>query len=840
MKKAFVSNLKMKKLFNSILYFIFIGLIFTSVLLKAQTTPTGGGTTTSTPVNATPGNVSGISDAQLGDLMQKAQASGMSDQQIKDAAAARGYSDADINSLQGRINTLRSANSQTLPQPADAVAKTNNVNAVSASGKANVQSAGSGVFGAELFNNSNLTFEPNLRIPTPQNYLLGPDDQLIINVYGNSQVDWRLLINPDGNIQIPGIGLVYVGSKTIEQASALIKAKLIANHYAIGNGTNVAVSLGNIRSIKVMLVGEVARPGTYTISSLSTVFNALYVSGGPGVNGSFRQIEVIRDNALIRKLDIYDFLLKADQRNNIQLKDGDIIRIPTYNVKVTLTGEVKRPGIYEVLPGETLHNVINFAGGFNEYAFTSTIKVIQLTPQDRRITDIKAADFDNYIPLRADHFVIDRIFNSFENRVTIAGAVYRPGAFELTAGLTVSQLIAKAAGLTPDAFTKRAFISRLKSDNTTQIIAFDIKAINEKTSPDILLKKEDVVSISSIFDLRDSYSVTINGEVRSGGNFNYVDSMTVEDLIIQAGGFTEGASTKRIAIARRITDSDPGKKNSAVSQVFTIDVDKDFKLSSASFKLQPFDIVSVYDLPGYERQRTVKIEGEVYYPGFYTITTKDEKISDLIKRAGGLTALADLNGGRLERVDELMANADKGKTDVNQLNQERYNRLSHIQRTLKDSTNTIFDQINNQYVGIDIKKVLSKPGSADDLNLMEGDVLYIPQMQQLVKVNGEVLFPSSTVYTNSKSFSDYIGNAGGYSTSALRRRIYVVYANGSVKATHSIFFFKSYPTIKPGSEIVVPKKPQRTPVTATEIGAIAASLTSAASVLIGIITLSKL
>lgn len=834
------STNQMKYFFNIVLV-IFIFISFVNITtVKAQNT-----TTTADPITTMPAKSDDVSDAQLRDMIQKAKASGMSDEQIRQAAIAKGMPEAEANKLQNRINIIRTskdanATDATEKRKVNKDGQTNTDDKTDNTSSAKtVDTGGPAIFGSELFSNNNLTFEPNLRIPTPQNYTLGPDDQVVINVYGNSQVDWKLNVSPDGYIQIPGIGLVSVSGKTIEQATGLIKSKLIGSHYAIGHGTNVAVSLGNIRSIKVTLVGEIVKPATYTLSSLSTVFNALYASGGPNNNGSFRQIQVIRDNMVIRTLDTYDFLLKGSQKDNIRLQDGDIVRVPTYKVRVTLTGQVKRPAIYEVLPGESLKDVIGFAGGFTDEAYTANIKAVQLTDQDRRVTDIKAGDFGNYIPLRGDYYTVDRILDSYENRVSIYGAVVRPGQFELDKGLTLSALITKAAGLRQDAFAARGFISRLKADNTTELIPFDVKAIVNKTTADILLKKEDVVSIPSIFDLRDQYSVTINGEVRNAGRFPYSDRMSVSDLIVQAGGFTESASSKRIEVARRIDNGDPNKKNSPTANISIINVDANFKVEGKPFILQPFDVVSVYTLPGYEKQRTVRVEGEVLYAGDYTISTKNERISDLVKRAGGLTVSADVEAGTLKRTNTLGIDAQKGKMDSAALQQEKLMRIQHIKKTLHDSTTNVDDQLRNELVGIDLKKILDKPGSKTDLILEEGDVLRIPKEQQLVKVNGEVLFPSSVVYERSKTLSDFVDNAGGFSPDALKRRAYVVYANGSVKATHSFLFIKSYPPIKAGSEIIIPKKSQRKGLSVSDFGAIIGTLASAAAVLIGVISLTR-
>lgn len=815
----------------ALLIFINYGNIQTS---KAQT-----GTTTSDPITTLPTKADDITDSQLRDLLQKAQATGMTDDQIRQAAIGKGMPETEVNKLQIRINAIRGIK-ETNTDNITIKPTSTGENAKSVTTVLPKTTDGLSIFGAEYFNNSNLTFEPNLRLPTPKNYILGPDDQVVIDIFGNSVAHWALTVSADGNISIPNIGLLNVSGKSIESVIGIVTSKLIANHYSIGHGTNVAVTVGNIRSIKVSLVGEIAKPGTYTLSALATVFNALYLSGGPNAIGSFRKISVIRNNSIIRTLDFYDFLLKSSQKDNIRLEDGDVISVPTYKVHVTMTGQIKRPAIYEVLPGESLRDVINFAGGFTDQAYTSSIKAIQVTDKDHKVTDISLADFSSYVPLRGDQYIIDPILNRYENRVSIYGAVYRPGQFELDSGLTLTRLITKAAGLSPNAFTSHGYISRLKTDNTLEIISFDLKSIMNKTSSDIALKREDVVTIPSIFDLRNAYTVTISGDIRSGGDFAYADKMSVEDLIIQAGGFTESASPKHISVARRVTDGDPNQKNSPVSNVFTIDVDDQFKFNASSFLLQPFDVVSVYSLPGYEKQRMVKIEGEVLYPGPYAITTKDEKISDLIKRAGGLNASADVDGGRLKRTDKLGVDNEKGKTDINELTQERADRLSHIQKTLKDSTTNTFDQLKNGYVGIDLREILKTPGSDIDLILEEGDVLRIPKQQQLVMVNGEVLFPSSVVFSSNKTLAGFVNNAGGFSPDALRRKAYVVYANGSVKSTHNFLFFRSYPTIKPGSEIIIPKRPVTKGLSATEVGSIAAALASAAAALIGVLSLAKL
>ena len=795
------------------------------------------------PQNLSSVSVNDLSDGQLRQIMQQAQATGMSDAQLLQTLQARGFSAEQSQILQNRVTALRKTTVPVSDEQSDlTVSRDLNYKADTAVNHGQANLTGMflpKIFGADIFRNSNITFEPNLKLATPVNYILGPDDQLNINVYGASLVNWKLNVSPEGNINIPGIGVLNVTGKTIEQATASIKSKLAANNYAIDRGTTVQVTLGNIRSIKVILIGEVVKPGTYTLPSLATAFNALSSAGGPNDNGSFRQIEIIRDNRIIKRLDVYDFLTKGDQKDNIGLQDQDIIRVPTYRTRVELAGEVKIPALFEVLPGETLQDVLRFAGGFTDQAYTARVKVSQISDQQRRISDVIEADYKNYIPLRGDKFTVQRILDRYENRVTINGSVFRPGEFELQKGLTLSQLIKNAGGVKEDAFTGRGNITRLKADNTIELIAFNVNDILNKSVPDIALQREDAVSISSIFDLRDQYRVTIKGEVRKQGEFAFAENMSVEDLIVLAGGFTQAASVKRVEVARRINDSDPKSKTSSLAQVFTIDVDAQLKSGEGNFKLMPFDIVSIYSLPGYEKQSVVKIEGEVVYPGYYTIRQKNERISDLIARAGGLTASADVSGGTLKRDNFAILGIDKNKTDTASVERERLDRINRIKQSNRDSTTVNENQLRNNFVGIDLKKILQQPGTSIDLILENSDFIRIPKQQQLVRVNGEVLYPSSVVYDSSKSFNDYISNAGGYAPTASKKGSYVVYANNSVRGTRKFLFFNIHPSVKPGSEIFVSKKPLRPGLSTTEILGFTTGLASLGAIILGIINLTK-
>ncbi len=810
----------------------------------------------SLPQNLSNINVKDLSDAQIRNLLQQAQASGYTDNQVLAQAQSRGMTDDQVQALQKRITDIRTKDGtntngnnldgiDTSTQKVGNNASNRKLNFITDTSsiirQRNLKDIYDGlkpkIFGADLFKDKNIKFEPNLKIATPLNYIVGPEDQILINVYGKSVANWKLDVSSEGNINIPGIGLLNVSGKTIEHATNLIKERLKASNYALGNGTSVQVNLGNIRSIKVIIIGQAFRPGTYTLPSLATVFNALYAAGGPAENGSFRLIQVIRNNKVVSHFDLYDFLTKGEQKNNLTLQDQDVIQIPTYRNRVELFGEVKIPGLFETLPGETLNDLLKFSGGFNEQAYTSKIKVVQVSDQQKKLTDVLENDFQAYTPIRGDKYIIEKILNRYENRVTISGAVFRPGEYELQKGITVSGLIANAAGLKEDAFEGRGNITRLKPDNTKELISFSLKDIVNKKTPDIFLQREDSVRIVSIFDLRDKYKVTIQGEVRKPGKFAYKDSMTVQDLIIEAGGFAEGGSSKRIEVARRINNGDPNSKNSIVAQVFSVNVDIALKNREGDFILKPYDIVSIYGLPGYEKQRTLKVEGEILYPGYYTIQQKNEKISDIILRAGGLTASADIEGGTLKRSNLAILGVEKNKADTLELQKERIERLNRLKKTFKDSTKTEDTVARNNFVGIDLKEILEKPGSDIDLLVEDGDVIRIPKKQQVVRVNGDVLFPSAVVFNNGKNFNDYVLNAGGYSPRAYKSGAYIVYPNGTVRGTKHFLFFRTHPDVKPGSEIYVPKKPEPKGDTGVQILGYATAIASLASIIITIIKL---
>lgn len=781
-----------------------------------------------------------MTDAQIRGFLRQVEASGLGEDQLEQIAAARGMDPSEVAKLRQRAEKLKRQEPTTRTKPkAD---KARIVNGAASEEMAQEQERAatapvlterqqqlrSKIFGAALFANSNLTFEPNLRLATPVDYQIGPDDEILIDIYGYSEASYQLKVSPEGTINIPMVGVVPVSGATIEQASSRIRSRLSKIYTGINNGsTSLSISLGNIRSIRVVLTGDVVKPGTYSLPSVATVFNALYASGGPTENGSFRTIQVIRGGSVVAVLDVYDFLLYGSLKNNIRLQDQDVIRIPTYRNRVEVTGQVKREGIFEMIPGESFTDLLRFAGDFNERAYKARVKVLKNTETERKIEDITSSQFGMYNPTSGDQFFVEEILERFQNRVRVNGSVFRPGEYELTEGLTLSQLISRAEGLKEDAFANRGYITRTKNDLTTEIISFSTADVIAGKAADVPLKREDIISIPSIFDLKEEYRLSIDGEVRNPGSFPYAENTTLDELIIKAGGLRESALPKRVEVSRRVKNSNAFSDTAVIAQVFYVDIDRDLKKASA-FVLKPFDIVSVRSAPGYQVQKQVRIEGEVLYPGTYTIVNKNERISDLIKRAGGLTVFAYDEGASLKRVGK--------KVTQSEVEQEQYKlqQFQSLQKLNNDSAdvNLADVSIRNDYVGIDLPRILRRPQASYDLILEDGDVLNIPKQLQTVKISGEVLSPSSVLYSGTKSFKQYVRESGGFSPKALKKRSYVIYANGGVASTRKFLLLNFYPTVKPGAEVFVPQKEDRkNRLSTTEIVSISTGLATIATLI---------
>lgn len=759
--------------------------------------------------------VSQISDEQLKQLIRRADEQGITDQQIETQAMVRGLPRSEAVQLRSRINRLRMEMRTTDRQQVqvDTLQQTDQDSLLQAQREISEEltEEEKKVFGYKLFNSQNLTFEPSMNIPTPENYQVGPGDELVIEIWGASEASYRLPVNRDGNIQVPNLGPIYINGLTIEEAGSIIKSRLTSIYAGLESPTNTyaSVSLGTVRSIKVNLVGEVRRPGTYTLSSLSTVFNALYLSGGPTLNGTFREVHVRRNNEVVATLDVYDFVLNGNHENNILLRDQDVIWVGTYDRRVETIGEVKRPGYYEVLEDEPLSKVIEYSGGFTDEAYTHRIKITRKTGREKQVKDVSNEEIEAFTLENGDVIAVDSILDRYENRVEIFGSVFRTGEYELTEGLTVGKLIAKAEGVKEDAFLDRAFIFRKQSDLSEEVLSINLRGILSGEVPDEPLQREDAVRVLSVFDLREEFTVEIRGEVQMNGEFPYRENMTLEDLISLAGGFKESASRSRIEVARRIKNVQSTEETFQTAEIFQFEVGDDLalRLSDAQFTLQPFDQVYVRKSPAYEKQDAAAVKGEVNFPGEYVIKNKDERISDLVARAGGLTQYAHLEGAKLIRLnpsflEEIEERELLGGDSLlpRPLRPLQTRGRSGYARNLEPETETI---------GIDLAEILQNPRSKYDLILQAGDTLRIPKELQTVKLSGEVLYPVSARFDESKGFSSYISQAGGFTQDADKKRSYIVYANGAVDRTNKVLFFNDYPKVKPGAEIIVPTKPER-------------------------------
>ena len=770
-----------------------------------------------------------LSDADILKYQQQLKQSGLSEAQAEQLALTKGFPAAEIAKLRQRlaaltVNKVSAANQDntTVNSAREEVRIENPTEKIQVNPK---------IFGSELFSTASLSFQPDLKIATPVNYQLGPDDELQIAVYGLQEASFNLTVSPDGTIYIPNVGEIKVSGYTVEEARERIRSRMASIYSSLRSGSSkLSINLGKIRSFRVTILGS-AKPGTYTVSSLSTVFNALYVSGGPGINGSFREIELIRQNKVERKIDLYDFLLTGSEADNVRLQENDIIRIPVYKNRVEIAGEMKRPGIFEMLPGETLIDLLRFASGFTDNAYKASIKVIQLTDKEKRVQDINQTAYAIYSPRPGDYFEVSQILNRFQNRVTISGAVFRPGIFEITPNLTVGQLIKNAEGLREDAYTKRAQLIRLQPDLTTEIISFDVAQVLQGSN-DILLKREDQVIISSIFDLKDEFSVSIQGEVRRPGNYRYVDSISLKDLILQAGGFTDAAFPQRIEIARLIRRDTLTAQDIRLSEIINIRDVNDLALNNQNIALKPFDVVTVRRLPGYLGLRSVSVTGQVQYPGPYVLSNRAERISDLLKRAGGLAPEAFAAGAYLKRVNEKNIT-----TEINAAKVEK------IQKQLKDSSGQVVASVARPYdqIPLDLTLIMARPGIDMDLILKPGDELFIPRNDEEIKVTGEVLYPTQAPFNRNNNLKDYIADAGGFTDNARKNKVYLLYPNGKAAKTSHFLFFRSYPAIKPGSEIIVPtySPKEKGKGNTAETLAIASVAASLAAVIIAIIKLVK-
>lgn len=791
-------------------------------------------------IGTNPGGIKSdqVTDEQLKKGLQQALDAGMTPTEIEAMARAKGMSPTEIQKLKARAEMLSGKRSgtqnggttqsnekagfnyKTIDYPDYFKSRSKN------GPQATIDDRNFGFF---LFTNNDLSFEPSINIATPKNYQLGPDDNLAIDIWGASQANYEMTISANGNINIDNLGPIFLNGLTIEEATRKIKRELSRIYSGLSQGnTFLKVSLSSIRSIKVNIVGDVTLPGTYNLSSLASVFNAMYAAGGPSSNGSLRNIKVIRGNKTVAELDFYEFLLKGIQPNNMRLQDQDVIFVAPYINRVEIAGQVKRNKLFDIKPNETLKDLIYFAGGFTGKAYTQRIKVFRKTGKENQVLDI-AFDQQGMVKLQnGDSIRVDSVLNRYENRVIIKGAVMRPGVFAIDSVTTLKQLIKKADGLREDVFKNRILVFRLRNDFTREVIPIDLAQLMN-SNLDFPLQREDSVSIPSISDLRERYTVTIEGEVANPGVFPFNENTRVEDLVIQAGGLLETASMAHLEIARRIRDNQSISTNNQLAQTFQFAISKDLKFSDSAtqFILQPFDQVFIRRSPAYTPQLLVSIEGEVTFPGRYSITSRTERISDLIKRAGNITSEAYMKGASLVR--QLSAGQ--------RLREKALETISNMKDSTKES---VLNRAKYSTIGVDLDKILKNPGSPNDLLLQQGDSLRILKQSQTVQISGAVYNPNVIPFMSGMRLNRYVSYAGGYTREAVKSNVYVVYANGSVKKATRYFFFKSYPRLEPGAEIIVPmRSKEKRGLSLMETMTISTALSSLALIVITIVKTVK-
>ena len=679
------------------------------------------------------------------------------------------------------------------------------------------------IFGSELFDNPTLNFEPNLKLATPVNYVLGPGDELQISVYGVQEYSASVPVNMEGKVSIQFVGQISVSGMTIESASQKIKSA-IANVYGTvrAGQSQVSVSLSRIRTIKVTLIGS-KQPGNYSVSSLATVYNALFLGGGPGKNGSYRNIELLRNNKVYRIVDIYNFLVNGNQSDNVGLKDNDVIRIPAYTQRVTVEGQVKRPGIFEMKAGESFKDLLTFASGFNEFAYSASVNVLQKTGKDFKVRDIKASEYGSYKPLAGDVYRVSKILNRFENRIQIYGSVFRPDTYSFYEGMRISDLVTQADGLKEDAYTKRARIVRLKPDLTTEMVQVNLeKALAGDREADITLRKEDIVTVYSVLDFVEEYKITIEGEIRKPGVYDYQENLTLNDLLIQAGGLT-GSASKRVEVARMVQSEEIDNANPIKAQLFNLEITADNNEQIKNFELQPFDAINIRRMAVYEKPEMVIVSGAVNYSGKYVLANKIERIYDVIQRAGGLTAIANLDGVKIKRPIQAKQIEDLENVDLN------LGKKDSIQKKL---TKKLKEEIKYATIPVEWRKIVKNPTDNTNVTLFPGDEIEVATYSESVKVVGNVLLTSEIPYEKGRGFEYYLGAVGGVDAKAWKEKAYIIYPNGKAAVSSSFFFIRSYPTVLPGSQIVVPEKPEIKKMSTGEWVSIGSIITSIALLIV--------
>ncbi len=679
---------------------------------------------------------------------------------------------------------------------------------------------GKHVFGRDIFNKKNLSFEPAMNVSTPQSYVVGPGDKVNLDIFGGSQKSQQLEVSPDGVIVVEGYGPIHIGGLSVAQANAKLREELGQRY----KSSTIRMTVGQTRTVQVNVMGEVAAPGSYPLSAFATVFNAIYMAGGVNGVGTLRNIKVFRGGRLLTTVDVYDYILNGKLAGNVHLQDNDVIIVGPYECIVDVQGFVKRPMAYEMKPNETIATLLKYAGGFANKSYKSAVRVHRTAGDRYSAYQVKEFDFSQFRLADGDSVIIDSIQGRYENTVEIQGAVFHPGMYDLGANPSVRSVIENAGGLTEDAFKTRAVLHRMKEDRTRRIVSVDLDGIMAGTAADITLENEDILYIPFRREAMAQRTLTIFGEVHFPGTYEYADDMTIEDFILQAGGPTDAASTARVDVSRRIVDPSATTTDKTIAQTFSFSLQNGYVVDGKrDFTLQPYDEVFVRKSPGYQPQRNISVVGEVLFEGVYSLPTKNVRLSDAIKAAGGFTDEAYIRGARVERVlnpDELFR-------------VEQLIRMARMQTGQGLDTTQVTRMDSIYYVGINLDKAIENPGSDYDIVLREGDRLVVPEYNGTVKINGNVMYPNTVAYSPGKPYKWYVNQAGGFGMRAKKSRTYILYQNGTVTRA------KGSSKIEPGCEIIVPAKTRTTQETISQIGSLSTTMATLVTLLVSVMNLVK-
>jgi protein involved in polysaccharide export with SLBB domain len=798
-------------------------------------------------------NFSELNDSEIDLLLRRAGSQGYNQFDLLKMARAQGFTQADIENLDKRFKSAQTI--ARVAESASAPLEETRLRKQWLDDLEVFRENDSDVYGYNVFRGTSfLSFQSNLNLPTPNDYVLGAGDKIFIDVFGESESYFQAEISPEGYAILENIGPVNLNGITLEQAKLRLTNRFKKVYPGIQlKNTFLNISVGIPRAIRINIAGEVNLPGTYNFSAFNTLYNALYVAGGITEKATLRDIKLFRNNKLVTSVDVYKFLSEGDGTSNVRLENNDLILVGPYTNRIIVEGAVITPGRFEMTENETLSDLINYAGGLSENAYSKSIKLTRIIDGQFKIVDINSDQFDFFKPINGDKYIIDKIVEKYNNRVIVKGAVYRPGTFALNSGMTVKDLVEKAEGLKSDVFLEKAYITRTNNDYSTSIIALNLE--NELQNPNLTMEEEDVLNILSINDLSEENYIEISGEVNNPSVFPFSDNITLYDLILLGGGFKDNASVKRIEINRRLSSSEKSNENN-ITEILTFDLNEN--LNQNSIALKPFDQVIVRKNPNFYVQQYARVEGEVMYPGKYAISSKNERISDLINRSGGFKNMAYLKGATLIRLTEfaeLQSDLNKKIKNLNDLK----NKVSSKKGTLTESelllikridedlknidSNKNENQILSSYakserineilkknsidgdipiskseaIGIDLMSIVNSPGSKSDLLLKEGDVIVVPKKLETVRLRGELLYPTTVRHVQNKSLKYYINSSGGFDNKAKRSGTYIVYANGDVARTKKFLFFNFYPKAEPGSEVIVPKKPLKNPIVANQL-----------------------